>query len=203
MATAALKRYTPEEYLELERHAEFRSEYIGGRIIAMSPGARRPHNLIVAALVSQLESHLLDGPCEVYPSTQRVKVRASGDYLYPDVSVSCDPQFENGNHDNLLTPVLIIEVLSDSTERRDRETKFSLYRKIESLREYVLISQKEVLVEQYVREGDLWPRSAMTGIEGSLVLASVGLEIPLRRLYDKALKPTRRVPRPWRTFCMA
>ncbi|HEX5872620.1 MAG TPA: Uma2 family endonuclease, partial [Longimicrobium sp.] len=146
MATVALNRYTPEEYLALERHAEFRSEYIDGRIIAMSPGAKRPHNLIVAALVHQLEGHLLDGPCEVYTSTQRVKVSATTDYLYPDVVVSCDPQFEAGGNDNLLTPVLVVEVLSDSTERHDRETKSALYRRIESLNEYVLISQKEALV---------------------------------------------------------
>lgn len=132
MATAALTRYTPEEYFALERNAEFRSEYIDGQIIAMSPGARRPHNLIVAALVSLLEQHLLEGTCEVYPSTQRVKVSATGDYLYPDVMVSCDPQFEGGGSENLLTPLLIIEVLSDSTERRDREKKFSLYKQIET-----------------------------------------------------------------------
>jgi Uma2 family endonuclease len=195
MATAALNRYTPEEYLALERHAEFRSEYIDGYIIAMSPGAKRPHNLIGTALLHQLEGHLLDGPCEVYTSTQRVKVIASTDYLYPDVVVSCDPRFEAGGNDNLLTPVLIIEVLSEPTERHDREKKFSLYKRIETLREYVMISQKDVLVEQYVRHGDLWPRSEITDLEGSLVLASVGLEIPLRRLYHKALTPTRNVPR--------
>jgi Uma2 family endonuclease len=193
MATAALTRYTPEEYLALERHAEFRSEYIDGRIIAMSPGAKRPHNLIISALSHQLEGHLMDGPCEVYSNTQRVKVSATTDYLYPDVVVSCDPQFEAGGNDNLLTPVLIVEVLSDSTERHDREKKLSLYKRIESLREYVMISQKEVLVEQYVRQGDLWPRSEVTDLEGSLSLASVGLEIPLRRLYEKARRPTRKV----------
>jgi Uma2 family endonuclease len=193
MATAALNRYTPEEYLAMERHAEFRSEYIDGHIIAMSPGAKRPHNLIVSALLYQLEGHLMDGPCEVYTSTQRVKVSASGDYLYPDFVVSCDPQFEAGSYDNLLTPVLIIEVLSDSTERRDREKKFSLYKRIETLREYVLISQKEVLVERYVRQGELWPRHEVADLDGSLVLAAVDLEIPLRRLYQKALSPTRRV----------
>jgi Uma2 family endonuclease len=194
MATAALTRYTPEEYLALERNAEFRSEYIDGQIVAMSPGARRPHNLIVAALVSRLEEHLLDSPCEVYPSTQRVKVNALGDYLYPDVMVSCDPQFEDDHYDNLLTPLLIIEVLSDSTERRDREKKFARYKRIKSLREYVLISQKEARIEQYVRSGDLWPQTVVTGTDASLVLASVGVEIPLKRLYQKALLPTRRVP---------
>jgi Uma2 family endonuclease len=195
MATAALNRYTPEEYLALERSAEFRSEYIDGYIIAMSPGAKRPHNLIISALSHQLEGHLMDGPCEVYSSTQRVKVSATADYLYPDVVVSCDPQFEEGGNDNLLTPVLIVEVLSDSTERHDREKKFSLYKRIDTLREYVLISQKEVLVERYVRHGDLWPRSEVRDLEDSLVLASVGLEVPLKRLYEKALRPTQRVPR--------
>jgi Uma2 family endonuclease len=194
MATAALNRYTPEEYLALERNAEFRSEYIDGYIIAMSPGAKRPHNLIISALSHQLEGHLMDGPCEVYSNTQRVKVSASIDYLYPDVVVSCDPQFEAEGNDNLLTPVLIIEVLSDSTERHDREKKFSLYKRIESLREYVLISQNDVLVEQYVRQGEFWPRNPIAGLDASLVLASVALEIPLRRLYEKALRPTRKVP---------
>jgi Uma2 family endonuclease len=195
MPTTALKRYTPEEYLALERNAEFRSEYIDGQIVAMSPGARRPHNLIVANFVYHLQGHLLDGPCEVYPSTQRVKVSASGDYLYPDVMVSCDPQFEDNSYDNLLTPLLIIEVLSDSTERRDREKKFARYKRIESLRKYILVSQKEPRVEQYVRSGDLWPRTVVTGMDASLVLASVGLNIPLKRLYQRALLPTPRVPR--------
>jgi Uma2 family endonuclease len=194
MVTTSINRYTPEEYLALERHAEFRSEYIDGYIIAMSPGAKRPHNLIISALSHQLEGHLMDGPCEVYSNTQRVKVSATTDYLYPDVVVSCDPQFEAGGNDSLLTPVLIIEVLSDSTERHDREKKFSLYKRIESLREYVLISQDEALVEQYVRQGEIWPRSPVAGLDSSLVLASVGLEIPLRRLYEKALRPTRKVP---------
>lgn len=131
----------------------------------------------------------------MYSSTQRVKVSATTDYLYPDIVVSCDPQFEPEGNDNLLTPVLIVEVLSDSTERHDREKKFSLYKRIETLREYVMISQKDVLVEQYVRQGDFWLRTEVTDLESSVVLGSVGLEVPLQRLYRKALTPTRRVPR--------
>ncbi len=196
MATAALTRYTPEEYLALEAIAEHRSEYIDGQIVAMSPGAARPHNLLVSELIFELQLHLRTGPCEVYPGTQRVKVSATGDYLYPDVMVSCDPQFEANRPDNLLTPVLVIEVLSPSTEKHDRETKLGLYKQVESLRECVLISQTEILVERHVRAGDLWPRDVVADPEGSLVLASVGLEIPLRRLYEKALRPTRRMPRP-------
>jgi Uma2 family endonuclease len=194
MATAALNRYTPEEYLALERHAEFKSEYIDGRIIAMT-GAQRPHNLVAGAVASELERHLLESPCEMYPGDMRVKISESGDYVYPDVVVSCEPKFEDENFDNLLTPLLIIEVLSDSTEHYDRGKKFGLYRRIESLREYVLISQKEPVIERYLREGEFWQFSTVDGLDASLLLASVGLQIPMRRLYAKALTPADRVPR--------
>lgn len=194
MATAALIRHTPEEYFALEADAEHRSEYIDGQIIAMDLGAQRPHNLLVAEFIAALVGHLRDGPCEVYPGAQRVKVSASGDYLYPDVVVSCDPQFEAERPNTLLTPLLVIEVLSESTENRDRETKLGCYKRIESLRECVLVSQAEVRVERHVRAGELWPREVCTDPDASLVLASVGLEIPLRTLYQQALQPTRLVP---------
>src|SRR5687768_12267283 len=122
MATAALTRYTPEEYLALERNAEFKSEYIDGRIIAMT-GAQRPHILIVHNLDRELGTRLLDSPCEVYPAEMKVKIDASGRYVYPDLCVSCEPRFEDGTVDVLLTPVLIIEVLSESTESYDRGEK--------------------------------------------------------------------------------
>jgi Uma2 family endonuclease len=195
MATAALTRYTPEEYLALERNAEFRSEYIDGRIIAMSPGASRPHNLLVSALIHEIRARLQSSPCEVYPGSQRVKVSASGDYLYPDVSMSCDPQFEDENFDNLITPVLVIEVLSDSTERHDRGKKLALYRRIDTLREYILVSQKEPSVERYVRQGDFWQHGQVDGLDAALVLGSVGVEIPLDPIYSQAMLPTRRVRR--------
>jgi Uma2 family endonuclease len=188
MATAALTRYTPEEYLALERGAEFRSEYIDGRIIAMT-GAQRPHIVIVHNLDREIGARLLESACEVYPTEMKVKTSASGRYVYPDLCVSCDPRFEDGVTDVLLNPVLIIEVLSDSTEKYDRGEKFFHYRQIESLREYVLLSQKECLVEQYVREGDFWRFTSLKELDASLVLASLGLEIPLRRIYAKALRP--------------
>jgi Uma2 family endonuclease len=131
----------------------------------------------------------------VYSGFQRVQVSASGDYLYPDIAVSCEPEFEDRASDSLLSPVLIIEVLSDSTEGYDRRKKFDLYRRIESLREYVLISQKEALVERHLRQGDFWHFSTVDDLDAVLVLASVGLEIPMRRIYHKAMIPTRRVRR--------
>lgn len=195
MATAALTRYTPEEYFALEAVAEHRSEYIDGQIVAMSPGAERTHNLLVSDLIFELQLHLREGPCEVYSSTQRVAVSARGDYLYPDVMVACDPQFDANRHSTLLTPLIVIEVLSPSTEKHDRKTKLGRYKQIASLRECVLLSQTEIGVERHVRAGDLWPREVITDPKGSLVLASIGLEIPLSRLYQKALTPTRLVPR--------
>jgi Uma2 family endonuclease len=194
MPTAALKRYTPEEYLARERTAEFKSEYIDGQIVAMS-GAPRLHNLIVHNLDREIGVRLLDSPCEIYSGDMKVFIDASGRYVYPDLCVSCAPEFADSVADVLLTPVLIVEVLSESTEQYDRGEKFLHYRRVELLREYVLISQKEARVEQYVRSGDLWPRTVVTGLDGSLVLASVGLEIPLNRLYQKVLVPPRHGPR--------
>jgi Uma2 family endonuclease len=186
MATAALNHYTPEEYLALERNAEFRSEYIDGRIVGMA-GAPRPHSLIVHNLDRELGNRLLESPCEIYPGDMKVGIDASRRYVYPDLCVSCRPEFADGAADVLLTPLLIVEVLSDSTEQYDRGEKFFHYRRLESLREYVLISQKTCLVEQYVRHGDFWHFSSVDNLDGSLVLASLEVEIPLRLVYAKVL----------------
>ena len=186
MATAALNRYTPEEYLALERHAEFKSEYIDGRIIAMS-GAQRPHVIIVHNLDREIGTRLLEGPCEIYPMDMKVGIAASGRYVYPDLCVSCDPRFEDGVADVLLAPVLIIEVLSDSTEKYDRGDKFLHYRRIATLREYVLVSQTKCLVERFVKDGDFWQVESVSDLAATLVLSSVGVEIPLRRIYSKVL----------------
>lgn len=187
MATQALTRYSPDEYLAMERGAETRSEYIDGRIVALA-GAQRPHIVIVANLVREIGGRLLETPCDVYPTEMKVRIEASGRYVYPDLCVSCDPQFEDGATDVLLNPLLIIEVLSDSTESYDRGEKFFHYRRIGSLREYVLISQKTCLVERYVREGDFWQFTSLDDLDTSLVLTSVEADIPLRRIYAKALQ---------------
>lgn len=192
MATAALNHMTPEEYLTLERQARFRSEFVGGRLVAMT-GVKRPHGVLVSALVREIDTLVMERPCDVYSSDMRVKISPTRDYVYPDVVVACEPRFEDGVFDTLVNPVVIMEVLSDSTEQYDRGEKFALYRKIESLREYVLLSQTEVMVEHYVRQGDFWHYTAFDDIDGSLVLSSLGIEVPLRRVYLKALQPTIRV----------
>lgn len=192
MATAALNHMTPEEYLARERQARFRSEFVGGRLVAMV-GARRPHGVLVSALVREIDTQVMERPCDVYSSDMRVKISPTRDYVYPDVVVACDPRFEDGVFDTLVNPVVIMEVLSDSTEAYDRGEKFALYRRIDTFREYVLLSQKQVLVEHHVRHGDFWHCTVIDRLDQSLVLASLGIEVPLRRIYTKALQPTIRV----------
>ena len=156
MSTLPTPRLTPAEYLALERSSEIKGEFFDGEIFAMA-GASREHNLVVGNLLRELGNLLRNGPCEVYPSDMRVRC-PNGLGTYPDVSVACDPLFEDDREDTLVNPVVIIEVLSPSTEAWDRGTKFLSYRGLSSLREYVLVSQDRRLIEHYVRQSgfDQW-----------------------------------------------
>jgi Uma2 family endonuclease len=188
----AKKHYTPEEYLALEREAEYKSEYIDGQIYLMT-GASRAHNTITLNLGRELSSLLLGNPCEVYASDMRVKVGPTGTYTYPDLVAVCDePVFEDGQVDTLTNPTVIIEVLSPSTELYDRGGKFARYRRIESLMEYVLVSQDKVLVEHYVRQDNArsqWVLREIDNIEDKLSLASIGCEVALSAIYIKVQFP--------------
>jgi Uma2 family endonuclease len=189
--TSQLKvRITPEEYLRLERAAETRSEYLDGQMIPM-PGASREHNLIVANLLLTLGNELFDRPFEIYPSEMRVKVNFTGLYTYPDVVVAAShPHFEDHHVDTLLDPILLIEVLSKSTESYDRGRKFSHYRAVESLLEYVLVTQSECRIEQYVRQADgKWLYAESTDPDGSIELSSIACRLPLTRVYHKVEFP--------------
>lgn len=180
---AAKKRWTPEEYLAFERSSPEKHEFFQGEIFAMA-GATEEHNLLVGNLVTRLNIALEGKQCRVYPSDMRVKVAATGLYTYPDVTVACaDRQLEDGRRDTLLNPQVIFEVLSDSTELYDRGKKFEQYRMLPSLREYVLVSQEQVLIEQYTRqEGDTWMlREHRAG--GRLWLEAIGCEIAVDEIY--------------------
>ena len=184
MATAALTRYTPEEYLALERRAEFRSEYIDGRIVAMTGGSR-PHARIVRNLIREIDTRTMDGPCEAFSSDLRLKVGRSGRYVYPDVMVVCgEQQMEDDLHDTLLNPSLVIEVLSPHTEAYDRGEKFEHYRTIGTLMEYVLVAQDRVAIERFSRRGDFWVLAPVHP-GGVLVLESIGCEIPVEAIYHR------------------
>ncbi len=186
MATAAIvKRYTPEEYLELERNAPFKSEYCDGYITAMS-GATRKHNLVAGNIHAEIHGQLADRPCEVYIGDMRVRTSPTGLYTYPDVVVCCgEPIFLDNTLDTLLNPTSIIEVLSLSTSEYDREGKFEYYKSIPSLREYLLVEQDRVLVERFVRQGDNWIPSDYHDIEQTVVLESIGCTLTLRKVYAK------------------
>jgi Uma2 family endonuclease len=175
---------TPEEYLEIERKAEFKSEYFNGEIFAMV-GASRPHNRIVSNIIRTLDTQLLKRDCNIYPSDMRVKIKKIGKYTYPNVVVTCGKEiFEDTYVDTLLNPVVICEILSDSTEAYDRGKKFQHYQFIESLAEYILITQDAVRVEQYVRQNDkTWVYDGYQNIDDIVKLESVGCELALKELY--------------------
>jgi len=186
MTTPAKRRITPEEYLEIERHSEGKSEYLGGEIFAMT-GASRQHNLISTNLSRELSQALRSRPCEVYSSDLRVHIPTTGLYIYPDVAVVCGPaQFEDALTDSLLNPTWICEILSPTTEAYDRGKKFEHYAAIESLREYVLVSQEAPRVEQYVRQGEgRWLFSATAGLAARVVIPSLECELTLAEVYLK------------------
>jgi Uma2 family endonuclease len=182
-----IKSYvSPEEYLALERKAEYKSEYLHGEIFAMT-GASRKHNLIAVNTASSLNQQLRGRPCEVYVSDMRVKVAASGLYTYPDVVVVCgQPQFEDDYLDTLLNPTVLFEILSKSTERYDRIAKSDYYRTLESLTEHLLIAQDEVHVEHYVKQADgQWSLSELHSIDAAIELPSISCSLALRDVYDK------------------
>ncbi len=180
---------TPEEYLALERRADSKSEYLRGQVIAMA-GATRSHNLIAGNFYREVSRQLRGRPCESYISDMRVKVGRTGLYTYPDVVAVCgEIQFEDIHNDTLLNPTVIVEVLSATTEAYDRGEKFALYRRLESLQEYLLVAQDKIRIEHYVRQETLWVLSEAGSVDEMVRLASIGCEVGLLDVYDKVPFP--------------
>lgn len=149
MEPAAKLKITEAEYLEMERKAAFKSEFFAGEIFAMA-GAGLNHNTIVGNTFGIIWTFLKGKPCRVFPSDLRVKVDKSGLYTYPDLSIVCGkPVLLDDKFDTLLNPIVLIEVLSKSTEDYDKGSKFSFYRQIESLQEYILISSESPKMEKF------------------------------------------------------
>ena len=186
MSSAALQpRYTPEQYLALERKADSKSEYINGHIIGMA-GASRLHNLIAGNFYREVSQQLRGRPCEAYIGDMRVEVSRTGLYTYPDIVVVCgDIHFADAANDTLLNPTVIVEVLSASTEAYDRGEKFAHYRRLESLQEYLLVAQDKVRIEHYVRQGTKWVLSEWSDLNDTVPLATIDCAITLRDVYDK------------------
>jgi Uma2 family endonuclease len=186
MSTQPKTFLSPQEYLEIERKAEYKSEYYQGGMFAMA-GARLPHNRIAMHAGALLDLQLRGRPCEVFGSDMRVRVSQTGLYTYPDVSAVCgEPQLEDDQLDTLLNPVLIIEVLSPSTEAYDRGRKFEQYRTIPSLMQYVLIASERVYVDVYTRDQDgRWILTSAWKPEDIVQLTSVECSMQIADLYDK------------------
>ena len=178
--------YTPEEYLTIEREAEFKSEYFDGEMFAMT-GASRKHNLISLNVAANLHNRLKNSSCEVYTNDMRVKVSLTGLYTYPDIVIVCDtPEFEDSELDTLINPLVIIEVLSPSTENYDRGRKFQNYRTIPSLAEYIMISQNRYYIEHFTRQSDnTWLFRETGDKAGVIQIASVECELTIEEMYAK------------------
>lgn len=186
MSAIPKTKLTPAEYLEFERKSEERHEYFDGEIFAMS-GAKRRHHVVAWNIGGELRQKLKGKNCEAYPSDMRVFIPETGLYTYPDLVVVCgEPKFQDNVFDTLLNPILLIEVLSESTESYDRGKKFQHYRSIKSLREYVLVSQDEARIEKYLKQGDgFWVLSEAVGLDSKIKFDAIDCVIELREVFDK------------------
>ena len=190
MSALPKKKLTPQEYLAIERAAEFKSEFFDGEMFAMARTSKE-HSRIMVNLTIQFGNSLKGRFCEPFSSDLRVKVSANGLYTYPDLTIVCGPvDVEDEQADVLLNPTLIIEVLSPGTERYDRGKKFDLYREVDSLKEYVLISQDQYRVEQFLRgNGSEWGYRVAFKEDDIVEFPSVGCSISIKDIYARVAFP--------------
>lgn len=192
MSTAEKKlRYTFAEYLAMEEQADYKSEYYQGEIFAMSGGTGN-HSLIGVNVNAELRSALLDKDCSVFGSDFKIRIEASDTGVYPDGTVFCGPiDYVEDRKDIATNPIVVIEVLSNSTAAYDRSGKFSHYRRIPSLKEYVLIEQDRAQVDVFRRnENGLWLGfEGFEGLDKSVEFKSLGISIPSKMIYHRVQFP--------------
>ena len=190
MSTLPKPFITPEQYLDRERSAEFRSEYFRGEMFAMA-GASANHNLIVLNAGALLREQLNNKACRVYASDLKLRIEASGLYTYPDRSVVCgEAQLESDGGDVLLNPVVLVEVLSDSTEAYDRGKKFEHYRTIPCLSHYVLIAQDRQSIDCFSRKSDgSWSLTGCQTLTGTVKLDAIECQLSMVEVFDKVSLP--------------
>ncbi len=180
-ARADFPRFTPAEYLEWEERQEFRHEYINGEVYAMTGGTLN-HSEIAMNFGTILRNQLEDSGCRVFTSDAKVSIQNSSDYVYPDLSVTCDPR-DRGATKFISHPCIIIEVLSPSTEAYDRGNKFNLYRRAASLQEYILVSTTEIAIDIYRKnERGRWEINNYRAGD-PLELASINLTFPIEKIF--------------------
>ncbi len=185
--------WTVEEYLEFEKTSEVRHEYVDGLLYPVNvdfdgmAGESRQHNRIAFRFGTRLENHLEDTECEVYFKSVKMHVAATK-YYYPDVVVVCDEQDDDYSVKN---PLLIVEVLSPSTERIDRAEKLLAYQKIPSVQEYVLVSSERVWIQVYRRaDGENWSVGQFLDLNDEIVFNSINLTVKAADIYRNIVMPT-------------
>jgi Uma2 family endonuclease len=178
--------YSPEEYLDLEVASEIRHEYIDGDIVPMTGGTPN-HNRIIRNLCTELTMGLRGQALEVFVADQRLWIPQAKIYTYPDVmAIAGELTYQAGRRETITNPTLIVEVLSESTRNYDRGDKFAAYRTIATFQEYALVDQYSAHVEHHVKTGSKqWMLQEYDGLDTTLNLASLGLEISLRDIYNK------------------
>jgi Uma2 family endonuclease len=186
VSTQTIPLLTPEQYLETERKADYKSEYIDGGIFAMA-GASPNHARIVTNSILQLGLQLRGGPCEVFATDLRLFIKAVRVYTYPDIMVFCRvPGIEE--EDIATNPRFIAEVLSDSTKNYDRGEKFRFYRTIPGFSEYLLIAQDSIRAEHYQRRSDgAWILREFTSEDDQIQLDSIECRLGLGALYERVV----------------
>lgn len=174
-----------EAYWQLEEKSIERHEFHNGSLVAMA-GATVHHSLIATNIRRAIGNRFADSGCFVLDNDVKVAIGEQKHFLYPDATILCeDIEYFENRRDTILNPKLIIEVLSDSTEAYDRGKKFSLYRDIQSFEEYVLVSQKEALVDVYSKKGDnIWQIRTYEGLENLIVLESLHIQVPISDIYQ-------------------
>ena len=195
MATGAAQTIlSPEEYISFERgfipnKDTVKHEYVNGKVVPKS-GSNLNHNLIAMNIASELHPQLKSVKCDVLMHQMRISSPLTSSYFYPDILVVCDqPFFQDDEEDILLNPIVIIEILSPSTEAYDRGEKFSHYRQIESLQEYIIVSQNKVNVERFLRKPDEWGYTSFQALNQQVPIASIACELSLENIYKKVTFP--------------
>lgn len=185
MSSQPKHRYSVEEYLALDREAEYKNEYVAGEIFAMG-GASPKHVLIAGNTAREFGNRLRDTNCQVYSADLRVQADVGNAYHYPDVAVVCGrPEYLDKRKDTVTNPLVIVEVLSPATRNYDRGDKFASYRRLDSLREYILIAQEACHVEHFVRKEGCWEFTEIDDRLGNLMVPTLDIVIPLTEIYAK------------------
>ena len=175
--------YTVERYLEIDAASDVRNEFFDGYIVAMA--GNTPEHVRISTNLARYLGNAFDGrPCEVWSSDLRV-LASETTYVYPEISVTCgEPIFLPTKPKTLTNPLVVVEVLSNSTERIDRREKFLSYQALESLQHYVLVSQDRALIEVYTRQSNgHWDYVPLLSLEATLDLSAIDFSVPLSLIY--------------------